>query len=561
MKHFVIAALISVTFSSLFSQSSLQDSLILSLSFTGNTADSSGNQNDAQIFGATFTDDRFGNPASAISLDGIDDYLTVLNNQKLHSSLPITIAAWVYLGNNGNNMIIRSEWQENFYSGVWLALNGGRISGTYADGGPVGPGSRRTVRSDAAIPLNTWVHISTIITGPSSSEIYINGRKACVSYSGSGGNLLYNGNNGRIGTSDPFATPGALFFYEGKIDEINMYNRALQQSEIEQLAEVDPLPTAAQIDSVCTGDSLVLNSPMGGYSSVTWSPAGGLSCTTCPSPLASPSQQTTYQVTLTKSANCVDVATYQVDVVDCCTGAFSAFFEGISEPRCPEDSLGSFFVQGANGTPPYQYSIDSITYSSTGQFDNLPPGSYTVWVRDSFDCEFDTTITLAAPPANLNTQFSFTGETAFGANDGSAKVIPSGGNGGPWSYLWSNGATTDSIVGLAPGVYVVTVTDQLGCVYTDSVSVPGARVSLEDETDPNLFTIYPNPTSGQVIISSPKRQGIVLTCVDLLGREVGSWELNPGTSSSELSIDVPAGTYYLVGESDKKIQTVILSVR
>lgn len=52
-----------------------------------------------------------------------------------------------------------------------------------------------------------------------------------------------------------------------------------------------------------------------GGSSFTWSPAAGLSCTTCPDPLASPASTTTYTVTSNLSTGCVNVATVTVHVV------------------------------------------------------------------------------------------------------------------------------------------------------------------------------------------------------------------------------------------------------
>ena len=561
MKYLIIGVLASVTLPSLFSQSSLQDSLILSLSFTGNTADSSGNQNDAQIFGATFTDDRFGNPASALSLDGVDDYLTVLNNQKLHAPLPVTIAAWVYLDNNGNNMIFRNEWQENYYSGVWMAINGGRISGTFSDGGPVGVQSRRTVKSDVSIPLQTWTHIAAVITGDYTSIIYINGREACVSYEGFGEDLLYYGNDGRIGTGDPFSTPGPLKFYQGKIDELKVYNRILQPHEIAILSEVAPLPVSTTYTSICHGDSVQLSIPEGGYTSVSWTPSVGLSCTDCPNPMATVTQPTTYVAMLEKSPGCVDIIKYQVNTINCCEVGLTSLFGEITTPICQTDSSGSFTIQGVNGMPPYQYSLDYATFSPSGQFDELSHGSYAVWVRDSMGCEFDTAIYLFSPASAITTTLYSTSESSFGKNDGSAKAIPSGGNGGPWSYLWSNGATADSIVGLAPGVYVVTVTDQLGCSRTDSVMVFGASVSLEKEIDADLFSLFPNPTGGKITLNLPHQQSMRVTCLNLLGQELSSWNISPGSDNIELELQVEPGTYFILGETNEQKKTIILSVR
>jgi hypothetical protein len=58
----------------------------------------------------------------------------------------------------------------------------------------------------------------------------------------------------------------------------------------------------------------------------------------------------------------------------------------------------------------------------------------------------------------------------LGINDGTASSTVSGGS-PPYTYAWSNGATTPSIAGLAAGLYTLTVTDANGCSTTLSVVV------------------------------------------------------------------------------------------
>src|SRR5690606_19502881 len=58
----------------------------------------------------------------------------------------------------------------------------------------------------------------------------------------------------------------------------------------------------------------------------------------------------------------------------------------------------------------------------------------------------------------------------YGGNDGEAAVVITGGT-APYSYLWSNGATTDTATGLTAGNYVVTVTDANGCTVSESFTI------------------------------------------------------------------------------------------
>ena len=110
---------------------------------------------------------------------------------------------------------------------------------------------------------------------------------------------------------------------------------------------------------------------------------------------------------------------------------------------------------------------------------NLAAGTYTITVTDNAGCTKTATTTVTAP-SPLVVTVSTTDETSVDANDGTAEVTASGGTAG-YTYLWSNGSTMDSIGGLAPGTYTVTVTDQNGCTSTGSGQVDefGCIVSID----------------------------------------------------------------------------------
>ena len=146
-------------------------------------------------------------------------------------------------------------------------------------------------------------------------------------------------------------------------------------------------------------------------------------------------------------------------------------------PFCGASTPISVSVLG--GIPPYTYSWQHIypyAYVGSGNPITLPAGQYEVTITDASGCEFgafrnpyNTNIdTIMSTPT-----FSLiTGSDVANCTDGKAWVSIGGGTSAPpYTYLWSDGATTDTISGLTMGSYHVTVTDSLGCIATRNVYV------------------------------------------------------------------------------------------
>ncbi|HXB13693.1 MAG TPA: T9SS type A sorting domain-containing protein [Bacteroidia bacterium] len=131
----------------------------------------------------------------------------------------------------------------------------------------------------------------------------------------------------------------------------------------------------------------------------------------------------------------------------------------------------------SGGFAPYTYywSNSATTQTITG----LCPGSYYVVVQDAHG---DTTAAFCnVGPASLSAYDSTT-NSACSSNTGTASVYIFGGT-APYTFAWSNGATTSSQTGLSAGTYTVKITDHGGC--TDSLFVTinsGLTISLS-ETD------------------------------------------------------------------------------
>ena len=180
----------------------------------------------------------------------------------------------------------------------------------------------------------------------------------------------------------------------------------------------------------------------------------------------------TYTVTVTDANGCTKTCSSVIGEPNC---NLSLTISGVNE-KCKGDAIGSAKVIAAN-------NIGAITYlwsngNATNEITNLAAGTYTVTVTESATCSASMSYVVTEPTV-LAINCTKTNVTYNGASDGSASVSASGGT-SPYSYLWSNGATTASITNKIMGTYSVTVTDANGCTKTCSsvIGEPNCNLSL-----------------------------------------------------------------------------------
>jgi hypothetical protein len=193
--------------------------LIAYYPFNGNANDESNNNNHGTVNGATLTTDRFGNANNAYSFDGIDDYIDCGNDTSLDVTDGITVCVWMYTTNNTDEMHPISKG--TIYSSWDLIVYNPNMQYEFRVKGPnLAPPCKN-------ILTNEWVHLVGVYNG-SSVSVYQNGN-LCVSEQGSGS----------IPTTSALLLIGkdkdSRFEYEGKLDEIRIYDRALSSTEIYQL--------------------------------------------------------------------------------------------------------------------------------------------------------------------------------------------------------------------------------------------------------------------------------------------------------------------------------------
>ncbi|MFY0675592.1 MAG: choice-of-anchor D domain-containing protein, partial [Bacteroidia bacterium] len=166
-----------------------------------------------------------------------------------------------------------------------------------------------------------------------------------------------------------------------------------------------------------------------------------------------------------------------------------------SNASCFGTSDGGTTVSAIGGTAPYTYLwANNLTQASiTG----IKKGRYAVTVTDKNGCT-DTTSSVITEPIVLTTILAVDSHAVKGPNSGGATVQVSGGT-SPYTYLWSNNATTANAIGLDPGVYRVTVTDKNGCTKLDSVEIYSrAVVTLNTSSNVSCIGLSDGRASASV---------------------------------------------------------------
>lgn len=167
---------------------------------------------------------------------------------------------------------------------------------------------------------------------------------------------------------------------------------------------------------------------------------------------------------------------------------------------CFGDNSGTLTVTTNNLNGPYTFEIPGAS-NSTGIFQNLIGGDYTITITDASGCVATVTATVDQPEEIVVSISTDKPISCFGQADGALAATVTGGF-TPYTYLWSDGTqqTTPVAGNLGAGIYHVTVTDSMGCtgVATDTLVAPADLSASIIVNNPNC----PGESTGSILLTT-----------------------------------------------------------
>ena len=196
--------------------------LVASYSFdegTGTTVvDLSGNNNHGTMVNAAWT--TAGKFGSALVFNGTNALVTINDSASLKLTSAMTLEAWV------NPSVISAAWRDVIYKGNDnYYLEGSSDNGGVIAAGGTFAGANGNAYGSAVLPTNVWSHIAATYDG-AALRLYFNG--TIISSQGQTGAISTSTNPLQIGGDSIYGQ-----FFQGAIDEVRIYNRALTQAEIQ----------------------------------------------------------------------------------------------------------------------------------------------------------------------------------------------------------------------------------------------------------------------------------------------------------------------------------------
>jgi PKD repeat protein len=226
----------------------------------------------------------------------------------------------------------------------------------------------------------------------------------------------------------------------------------------------------------------------------------------------------------------------------------------VQDIDCNSANNGTLDVNINGGLPDYTIAWTGPNgFTSTeANLTGLEPGDYELTLTDAMGNQIKETYTITQPDAIAMDNVVIT-NTIKDEATGSLSIDVRGGS-GDLSYDWSNGMKGSTIEGLAEGDYTVDVTDENGCTMTFGPFSVVSVSSTGDLAGVNKFSVYPNPSIGDVIVDIELNKVInaKLNVTDIYGKTLQSVNVDAKTINTRLNLSEYASGLYLINLTSKE---------
>ena len=225
------------------------DGLVAFYPLNGDALDAGPHGLDGTLNGASSIADRNGVAGGALAFDGQDDFIRVQHSAEFDAmASEFTISAWIQ-----NEIWTQPNWlyyvSKSDQLGGW-GFNGGFLLRAGADGGggfgyvPKMETTGGEWQLSSPDPLiDTWEHVAFTFTGDS-AHLYRDGQRV-ASRESLGGDMVLNAFDVIIGAGYEAQDHHVL----ADMDDIGFWSRALEDEEIEALADIEPDPCMADTEA------------------------------------------------------------------------------------------------------------------------------------------------------------------------------------------------------------------------------------------------------------------------------------------------------------------------
>ena len=359
--------------------------------FNGNANDESGNGNNGKVTGATLTTDRNGKANSAYSFDGVSNFIDLNNTENLILNDGLTFSAWV----NSKDIRMASIVDKETYAseGYGYRINIRSDKSIWAEHGTYGDGKvgANTAIAKKSYEVNTWVHIvGTLDNIKGLNSIYLNNK---LIDSVSIKLLISNSKKIQIGKS----TLVQGEYFNGILDDIAIYNRALTQEEITKLYNGNLCPPLALnlTQPTCfvkTGQVDILSPKGTGYS---YSIDGKTFQSDTIFRLVNSG---TYNVSIKHTSGCSNANSTSFTINPVPTTLTAVATPAGPLQICEESSVKLASNTGKNYT--YQWYKDKVVINgaTVSTYEAKKAGKYTVFVNDGACSNTSTAVTVDTIP-------------------------------------------------------------------------------------------------------------------------------------------------------------------